>query len=148
MSAEDGSFTRLDWGEPVQFRLAIGECRQVQDVINRPRVEIGMPPLGPSSLIRLLLTGDAWPHEVREIIRLGLTGAGMKNDRAMVLIKRHVDPPGKWTEATALAALIVSSALNGPPEDPVGKKPPSVAPETPTETSRSGSLNSTGSVLQ
>ena len=37
------------------------------------------------------MTGDAWPHEVREVIRLGLIGGGMKTDRALVLVKRHVE---------------------------------------------------------
>jgi hypothetical protein len=148
MNSGDGTLTREDWGEPVQFRLAIGECRQLQDIINRPRLELGMPPLGPTSLIRLLASGDAWPHEVREIIRLGLTGAGMKTDRALVLLKRHVDAPGKWQEASALAALIVGAAIYGPPDDPVGKPPTPPEPETAAETSRSGLVNSTGSVLQ
>ena len=65
----DGTITREDWGEPVSFRLGIGECRQLQDAINRPRVEMGFTPLGPMSLLRLLATGDAWHHEVREVIR-------------------------------------------------------------------------------
>lgn len=143
----DGAITRDEWGEPVAFRLAIGECRQLQDAINRPRVEMGMPPLGPTSLIRLLVAGDAWLHEVREVIRLGLIGAGMKHDRAMVLIKRHVEPPGQWKEASALAALILGAALYGPPDDPVGKATTPPQPET-APTSSSGSHISTASVLQ
>lgn len=148
MNSGDGMFTREEWGEPIQFRLAIGECRQLQDTINRPRIELGMQPLGPTSLIRLLASGDAWPHEVREVIRLGLVGAGMKNDRALVLIKRHVDQPGQWQDASALAALIIGAAIYGPPDDPVGKaQTPQSEPET-AATDLSGTLNSTGSVLQ
>jgi Phage tail tube protein, GTA-gp10 len=143
----DGTLTRNDWGREVQFRLAIGECQQLQDIINRPRIEIGMPPLGPASLLRLLISGDAWTHEVREVIRLGLIGAGMKSDRAMVLIKRHVDPPGCWQQASAIAAAILSASLLGAPDDPVGKIPTPPQPET-AEMDQSGSVNSTGSVLQ
>jgi hypothetical protein len=144
----DGSITREDWGEPVSFRLAIGECRQLQAAINGPRVEMGLAPLGPMSLLRLLTTGEAWPHEVREVIRLGLIGAGMKSDRALVMIKRHVDQPGQYVLACVVAGFILQAAINGPPDDPVGKETTPAAPDPPATTSQSGSLNSTGSVLQ
>jgi hypothetical protein len=144
----DGIVTLEHWGEPVDFRLGIGDCRQLQEAINRPRIELGLTALGPTSLIRLLVTGDAWPHEVREILRLGLVGAGMKSDRALVLVKRHVDPAGQWKEACAMAATVLGAALYGPPDDPVGKETTPAAPDPPATTSQSGSLKSTGSVLQ
>ena len=148
MSSADGKITLPDWGQPVEFRLAIGEVEQLQEVINRPRVAIGMQPLGPSSLFKLMATGDAWPHEVAEVLRLGLTGAGMKTDRALVLIKRHVAPPGKFIQASAMACAVLGAALYGVPDDPVGKEPaPVPEPEAPA-TTLSGSLKSTGSVLQ
>jgi Phage tail tube protein, GTA-gp10 len=149
MSQADGKITLTEWGTPVEFRLAIADCEQLQEVINRPRIAQGMPPLGPSGLFRLMATGDAWPHEVREVLRLGLIGAGMKADRALVLIKRHVEPSGKFVGASAMACAVLGAALYGVPDDPVGKEPtPAGEPETPAMTSQSGLAKSTGSVLQ
>ena len=149
MSQADGKITLTEWGTPVDFRLAIADCEQLQEVINRPRIAQGMPPLGPNGLFRLLASGDAWPHEVREVLRLGLVGAGMKADRALVLIKRHVEPNGKFFQASAMACAVLGSALHGVPDDPVGKDPtPAGEPETPATTDPSGLVNSTGSVLQ
>jgi hypothetical protein len=151
MSQADGKTTLDDWGMPLDFRLAIGDCEQLQEIINRPRVAMGMPPLGPTSMFRLMANADAWPHEVREVLRLGLIGAGMKTDRALVLIKRHVDPPGKFVQASAMACAVLGAALYGVPDDPVGKKkdetPPTANPEPPPM-DLSGSRSSTGSGLQ
>jgi hypothetical protein len=149
VSQADGKITLTEWGKPVEFRLAIGDCEQLQETINRPRVALGLPALGPTGLFKLMATGDAWPHEVREVLRLGLAGAGMKTDRALVLIKRHVEPAGRFVEASAMACAVLGAALYGVPDDPVGKEPtPAGEPEAPATTDQSGSLNSTGSVLQ
>jgi hypothetical protein len=149
MSQADGKITLTEWGKPVEFRLAIGDCEQLQEVINRGRVALGLPAVGPTALFKLMATGDAWPHEVREVLRLGLIGAGMKTDRALVLIKRHIEPPGQFVQASAMACAVLGAALYGVPDDPVGKEPtPAGDPETPATTDLSGSPSSTGSVLQ
>jgi hypothetical protein len=149
VSQADGKITLNDWGKPVEFRLGIGECEQLQETINRPRAAGGLPVVGPSAMFKLMATGDAWPHEVREVLRLGLVGAGMKSDRALVLIKRHVEPPGKFVEACAMACAVLGAALYGVPDDPVGKEPtPAGEPDPAATTSQSGLVNSTGSVLQ
>lgn len=117
----DGTCT-VEWaGEERTFRLAIGEMRQLFELVNRPRLAIGAPVIGPMSLLTSLQRGDAWPSEVREIIRLGLVGAGMKNDRALVLIKELVEPPGHLLSASVVAAAIMMSALTGSEDEPVGK---------------------------
>ena len=91
MSSEDGSVS-LQFGDgEYTFRIAFGQWRELQESINKPRLEIGELPIGPMALLRCLLEGNAWPHDVREVIRLGLIGGGMKTDRALVLIKRHVE---------------------------------------------------------
>jgi hypothetical protein len=143
----DGLVTLTDWGEEIQFRLAIGEFRQLQDAINRPRAELGLPALGPTELFRSLVALNAWLHEVREVLRLGLIGGGMKPDRALVLIKRHVEVDGAYKQSCEMAAAILGRALYGPPDDPVGKEPTPAEPE-PATTSQSGFPISTGSVLQ
>ena len=148
MSQADGKVTLSQWGKPVEFRLAIGDCEQLQETINQKRVAIGLPALGPTDMLRLMAAGNAWPHEIVEVLRLGLIGAGMKGDRALVLIKRHVEPAGNWTTASAMACKVLGAALFGVEDDPVGKEPtPAGEPETPAM-DLSGSPNSTASVLQ
>jgi hypothetical protein len=147
MSSEDGSIS-LPFGDgDYTFRIAFGQWRELQESINRPRIEMGHPTIGPAPLIQLLLTLSAWPHDIHEVIRVGLIGGGMKSDRALVLVKRYVD--GKpFFENSFLAGKVLRTAMFGPEDDPVGKEPAPPEPETATETSPSGSLNSTGSVLQ
>jgi hypothetical protein len=147
MSAEDGTVT-LTFGDGEHaFRIAFGQWRELQESINKPRLEIGEPPIGPMGLLRVLLSGDAWPHDVREVIRLGLIGAGLKADRALVLVKRHVE--GRpYFQSMATARTVLQFAMFGPPDDQVGKEQTPAQPETPATLDRSGSLNGTASALQ
>lgn len=121
----DGSIT-VEWaGEEYKFRLAIGEMRELFEVVNRPRVAIGADLIGPMALLSTLQGGNGWPDEVRAIIRLGLIGGGMKMDRALVVIKRYVEPPGMLLSAEVVAYRVLLSALT--PEvmdEPVGKSDP------------------------
>jgi Phage tail tube protein, GTA-gp10 len=144
MSLEDGSIN-LDFGDGEYcFRLALGQWRELQETINKSRLEIGLEPIGPMGLMRGLVNGDAWPHDVREVIRLGLIGGGMKADRALVLIKRYVE--GRpYFQSVPLARTVLQTAMFGPPNDQVGKEP---APEAETATNGSNSPPSTGSALQ
>lgn len=156
MSA-DGSVT-LNWaGEERKFRLAIGQLRELQENVNRWRTSIGAPLIGPNSLVRLLVAGDAWPSDVREIIRLGLIGGGMKIDLVPALVRRYVDER-PLVESTQIAQAILLVALVGVPDDPVGKKPtagtdaetkipasdspPSTEPDASSATAQSRSTNS------
>ena len=146
MSLEDGTVSLVFGDGEHAVRIAFGQWRELQESINKPRLEIGEPPIGPMALLRTLLEGNAWPHDVREVIRLGLIGAGMKSDRALVLVKRHVE--GRpYFQSMATARTVLQYAMFGPPDDLVGKEPTPSEPETATE-DRSGSLNSTASVLQ
>ncbi len=71
MSLEDGSVTlRNSAMRRYTFRIAFGQWRELQESVNRPRLELGEPPLGPMVLLRCLLDGNAWPHDLREVIRL------------------------------------------------------------------------------
>ena len=146
MSAEDGSVS-LQYGDGEYiFRIAFGQWRELQESINKPRIEIGEAPIGPMALLRALLDGNAWPHDVREVIRLGLIGGGMKSERALVMVKRYVE--GRpYFQSMPTARTILQYAMFGPPDDQVGKEPTPPQPETAT-TDQSGALNSTVSVLQ
>lgn len=135
MSA-DGSVT-LNWaGEERKFRLAIGQLRELQESVNRWRTTIGAPLIGPNSLMRLLAAGDAWPSDVREIIRLGLIGGkDTKINLIPGLMTRYVDER-PLMESTQVAQAVLLVALVGVPEDPVGKKPQA---ETEAETTTASS---------
>lgn len=147
MSAEDGTITLSFGDRDYPFRIAFGQWRELQEGVNKSRLEIGEPTVGPMGLLRALLNGDAWPHDVREVLRLGLIGGGMKSDRALVLVKRHVEGRA-YFEAVPTARTVLQFAMFGPPDDQVGKALTPAAPETPATTDPSGSLNSTASALQ
>jgi hypothetical protein len=129
----DGS-VMIEWGgEEYKFRLAIGEMRELYEAVNRPRLSIGAPIIGPVDLLNTLQGGNGWPDTVREIIRLGLIGGGMKGDRALVLIKRFVEPPGMLLSAEVIAYRVLLSALTpAETEEPVGKNGPADEMATPT----------------
>lgn len=149
MSAEDGSVTLNFGGVEHRFRIAFGQWRELQESVNKPRLDMGMPIVGPRDLFLLLVDKNAWAHDVREIIRLGLIGGGMKPDRALVLVKRHLEGIEPWFLYNETARDILQVAMFGPPDDQVGKEPtPTGEPERTATTDASGSEISTASVLQ
>ena len=129
MSA-DGS-VELAWaGENRRFRIAIGEFRELQECVNRRRVEIGLPPDGPSGILTSLRTKNAWPDDVRDIIRLGLIGGGAQRIDAARIMKREFDGT-PLLQHTKTAFLILLAALVGDPDDePSKKKIPADRPTT------------------
>lgn len=145
MSA-DGSVT-LPWaGENRRFRLAIGQLRELQEGVNKWRVAIGAPPIGPRTLLRLLVEGDGWIDEIREVIRLGLIGGGMKIDLVPGLVKRYVDER-PLMESAQVAQAILLTALVGDVDDPVGKHPAETA-ATEARATASSSPQSTAPVAR
>lgn len=112
----------LAWADgEYRFRLGLGQLRELQEKVNQPRIAIGATPIGPGTLLRLAMERDLWPHEVREIIRLGLIGGGMKPPEALARVQRYVDER-PLLESMQPAVLILTAALAGAPDDEVGKK--------------------------
>jgi hypothetical protein len=75
---------------------------------------------GPNQVLNRLLAGTWRIQDLRETIRLGLVGGGMKANEALVLVRRHVD--GKpWGETVPLARTIMMAAIVGVKDDDVGK---------------------------
>ena len=123
--SRNGSVT-LDWADGEHtFRLAIGQLRELQETINKPRVKLGAPFIGPASLYNLLVARDAWMHEVREVMRLGLIGGGMKPVEAVDLVRTYVEER-PLAESSVHAALVLGAALFGTPEEELdeGKEMP------------------------
>lgn len=119
----DGS---IDWffGDAMQkFRMGIGEFRELQEKINGRRHAVGFPVIGPKTLGALLRENDAWPDDVRDILRIGLVGAGMKPADAHRMLVLHFDqsPPA---ENYLIAYMVLISAFVGVPEDVKKKKTP------------------------
>lgn len=103
----------FDWGDGTYtFRLGLKEVRELQE---NPRIN-----LGPLALFRRI-ENDQWLiDDLREVIRLGLIGGGVKPDKATKLIYRYFDdfPP---IDHKIPAMTILSAFLIGDPADPVGK---------------------------
>lgn len=98
------------WDGEYDFQLRLGELQKLQEVCDA----------GPMHIRRRLL-GDDWKVEdVRETLRLGLLGAGMKQDDALKLIKRHVDPP-YLAENTINAMLVISASVAGVEDERLGE---------------------------
>lgn len=138
MSA-DGSVS-LVWGDGEnKFRFAIGQFRELQEKVNQRRVAIGAPLVGPMSLLALLRANDAWPDDARDVLRIGLVGAGMSIQEAHLKLVRYFDnapPIGNMLPAFT----VLFAGLVGDPNDESDVKKKT---EPPTPTSQSGSVKST-----
>lgn len=111
--SSNGSIT-FDWADGEHtFRLAIGHLRELQDKCDA----------GPMQIFDRLSSRTWRVDDVREVIRIGLIGGGMKPLEAMVLTKRYVDEQAINLVENALAAQnILLAALVGVKDDQVGKE--------------------------
>jgi hypothetical protein len=122
----------LDWADGTYtFRLAIGQLRELQETINKPRAKIGAPLIGPASLYNLIVARDAWLHEVREVIRLGLIGGGTKPIEAADLVRRYVEER-PLAESSVYAVGILGAALFGTNEETLSEGKETLASQDPT----------------
>jgi hypothetical protein len=76
---------------------------------------------GPAEIFSRLRNGLWRVNDVRETIRIGLIGGGMKPVDALKLVDRYVGGPRPWSESVPVASSILLAALVGVPDDPVGK---------------------------
>jgi hypothetical protein len=104
--------TRLLWaGGEHDFALRIGELRALQDRCGA----------GPGHVLQRLATGQWRVDDPIEVIRLALMGGGMKREDAARLVTLHVEAK-PLTGSVVLAYGILSAALNGVEDDPVGER--------------------------
>lgn len=122
--SRDGSI-ELFWGDGEHlFRLPIGHLRELQEKTD----------CGPYRIWMRLREHDWRVDEVRETIRLGLIGGGMKPFDAHRLVVRYIDEFGLPLLDHVPAALsILTAALIGPPEEQLGKPAPAKAKRKPTQ---------------
>jgi hypothetical protein len=113
------------------FRLPIGQLRELQEKCDA----------GPMVIYRRLSNGEWKVDDVRETLRLGLIGGGMKPVEALLLVKRYVDDR-PWAENVLPATAVILAAVLGAPDDKVGKTEAETA--TTEATVASSSPPSTG----
>ena len=100
------------WGDGEHtFRLGLGQLRELEDKRK----------VGAKALARRLLTGEDFVDDAREVIRLGLRGAGLTAEQAHGLLKHHYDPAPLAHENAVAALAIINAALTAPERDAPGK---------------------------
>lgn len=130
--SSDGSI-ELDWLDGRdRFRLALGELRILQDKCQA----------GPNTIRLRLIHGSWMVDDIVETIRLGLIGGGLTPKEAMIKVARSVSSH-PLAHNVILAEAIISAAIVGVPEDPVGK-----GEAEGTQTGGSSSPPSTGTEPQ
>lgn len=77
---------------------------------------------GIATVMTRLGSGSWRLNDVREPIRLGLIGGGLAPDKAMQLVRNHVDD-NPLTSSVLLAYSIIEAVMVGVPDEPVGKDP-------------------------
>ena len=109
--SRDASITFV-WGEDDRtFRLGWGELEKLQEACD----------CGPYVLLNRLHSGSWRIEDIREVIRWGLIGGGMKTGDAAVQIKRYVEgmPPAENLEA---AQRIMRVGTFGASDETVGEQ--------------------------
>jgi hypothetical protein len=125
------------------FKLGIGQFRELQDRVNGRRLAMGAPVVGPMSILKALQANDAWPDDVRDILRIALNGGGMKPQDTQRLLALYFDGEPPLIHMKTAHAVLLAGLVGSPTEQIDAKK----KPETPT-TDRSSSPPSTAPVLQ
>jgi hypothetical protein len=152
---------RLVYGDGEhEFRIGIGQTVELQERVNAWRNAKGGDQMGLRSMILAGLRGDLWPHEVREVIRLALIGAGTLPSQAHVFLERNFEAEG-LTKSTAVAVEILAAAFPETTADedkkkqndgsvsanPTGSIPPeSTPPASSWDSGRASSINGRGPI--
>lgn len=106
-----GGEIAFEWaGEERSFRLRIGELRQLQEACNA----------GPVQVLRRIEADEWRVDDLRETLKLGLIGGGMKPDAAGKLIRRYVDEYD-WplVDHVLPARAVLMAAISGVPDEPL-----------------------------
>lgn len=100
----------IKWvGGEHDFALDIGALRAVQDACNA----------GPQEIVGRLLAGSWRVDDPLQVLRHGLIGGGMLKAEAARLVENMANTHG-LLRLVSTAQLVLSAALVGVPDDPVG----------------------------
>jgi hypothetical protein len=114
----------FDWADGEhRFRLGIKELRELQEKCDA----------GPAFILGRLVDGSWRVDDILQTIRLGLIGGGLTPVTALPLVKLYVEQRPLF-ESIPAAQAILSAALVGAPDEPLGKAPaatdqPTASPE-------------------
>jgi hypothetical protein len=129
--------TTLFWGDGENtFRIGIGEFRELQERLTARRAAFGLPAIGPQTFANSIRARDAWPDDVRDVLRIGLVGAGMKPGEAHLKLAAYFDrrPPA---ESYLAAYQVFAGAFVGVPDDELKKK---TTPDPTNPSTSAGSM--------
>jgi hypothetical protein len=122
--SRDGSITLIYGDGEHRFRLPIGQLVELEE-----KCGAGLPDI----FLRLQL-GKWKVNEPREILRLGLVGGGMAPADAEMVMRRYFDPPERpKAESIPVAFAVLGVALQGVPDEPLGKDEPAGENATTTD---------------
>ncbi len=110
---QDGTIELELAGEKYQFRLGLGELRDLQQKCTTicPLTEVITTKGFPPTILNRLRLGEWAVNDVIETLKLGLIGAGLKPHMANEVIKRHVEPD--LMNHAPLAMMVLFKALDG-----------------------------------
>jgi hypothetical protein len=103
---------KLDWvGGAHQFALDLGGLRALQDACNA----------GPQEVLMRLINQTWRVDDLVEVVSQGLIGGGMGRSDAMAHVLRMIDLHG-LLKLVSVATFVLTSALVGEADDPVGEQ--------------------------
>lgn len=115
----------LDWADGShRFRLAWGQLAELQEKCNA----------GPYVILSRLHSGEWKIEDIAQVIRLGLIGGDMKPTDALILVRRYVEER-PLLENLPFAVAILTAALLGAKDEPVGEPDAASRPEASSTTS-------------
>lgn len=127
--SRDGSTTFV-WGDGEhQFKLAIGQLRELQENVDA----------GPAFILERLQTGRWMVDDIREPIRLGLIGGGMKPADAHKLVVRYVDERPLLENLPAARAILLVALVGAGDEEPGKTEAPETGEQSPLSEESSAS---------
>jgi hypothetical protein len=101
----------LDWADGTYtFALPIAQLEELQRICDA----------GPMVIAERLRHGLWKVEDVHATLRLGLIGGGMAPVEALRLVRTYVQER-PWGESALPALAVISAALFGKPDEPVGK---------------------------
>jgi Phage tail tube protein, GTA-gp10 len=135
----------LQWADgEYDFKLAIGELEELEAATRRIKNDAGeYTYVGPIELHKMIVEGTCLMRDVREVIRIGLIGGGMKPAEALRLVRRYVDEVVDFYANRNIAARIINAPLEGFELEPLGKSAEAGGKSKPAATNGSRSPLST-----
>src|SRR5262245_43932089 len=103
----------LTWGDG-EHKFNIAKLKCILEL--EEKCEVGV-----AEIYQRISTGKWRFNDIRETLRLGLIGAGMRPDQALRLINRYCDDR-PWTESLLTAQAVLIAAMVGVPGDDLEKK--------------------------